>query len=65
MSINIIEAAKTNYSQSGIYPYIVQIGTGGTGGYLVQHVAQMLGISKVDASYIIVDPDVIEEKVRP
>lgn len=62
MTINILEAGKTNWSQTAIYPYIVQVGTGGTGGYLVQHIAQMLGISKVDASYVIVDPDIIEEK---
>lgn len=60
--INIIEKGKTNWTHEHIYPYIVQIGTGGTGGYLVQHIAQMLGTSKTPASYMIVDPDVIEEK---
>jgi len=63
MSINLLELTTDNYSTpKAIYPYIIQVGTGGTGGYLVQHIAQMLGISKHNASYTIVDPDVIENK---
>jgi len=46
----------------GVYPYIVQIGTGGTGGYIVQHLAQMLGTSGVPHTYILADFDHIEEK---
>ncbi|TBV85444.1 ThiF family adenylyltransferase [Lysinibacillus sp. OL1] len=45
-----------------IYPYIVQIGTGGTGGYIVQHLAQMLGTLDCPHSYVLVDPDTIESK---
>ncbi|WP_211656224.1 ThiF family adenylyltransferase [Planococcus alpniumensis] len=61
--INLLDSAKTDYStKKGIYPFIVQIGTGGTGGYLVQHIAQLLGTSKRAATYVIADPDVIEEK---
>ena len=61
--VNILQAAKDNwYDYEAFYPYIVQIGTGGTGGYLVQHIAQLLGTSKKPASYVIADPDVIEEK---
>ncbi|MDX1806663.1 MAG: ThiF family adenylyltransferase [Paenisporosarcina sp.] len=63
MTIDILTTAKDNYKHAtNIYPFIVQIGTGGTGGYLVQHLAQLLGTSKQAASYVIVDPDVIEEK---
>ena len=60
--INIIEQGRTDSFQEYLYPYIIQIGTGGTGGYLVQHIAQILGTSNTPASYMIVDPDVIEEK---
>ena len=45
-----------------IYPYIVQIGTGGTGGYIVQHLAQMLETLDCPHSYVLVDPDTIESK---
>lgn len=62
-SVNILTAGQREwYSYKGIYPFIVQVGVGGTGGYLVQHIAQLLGTSKVKASYVIADPDVIEEK---
>lgn len=62
-SINILKAAKDNwYDYQGIFPFIVQLGAGGTGGYTVQHIAQLLGTSKTNAAYVIVDPDVIEEK---
>lgn len=61
--IDLLSAAQTNFiKDESIYPFIVQIGTGGTGGYLVQHIAQLLGTSKKPATYVIADPDVIEEK---
>ncbi|MDD1505527.1 ThiF family adenylyltransferase [Lysinibacillus sp. CNPSo 3705] len=56
---------KTDYinkEYKSIYPYIVQIGTGGTGGYIVQHLSQMLGTLNCPHSYVLVDPDVIENK---
>ncbi|MDE3841010.1 thiamine biosynthesis protein ThiF (plasmid) [Bacillus methanolicus] len=62
-SVNILTAAKDNwYDYKGIFPFIVQIGVGGTGGYLVQHIAQLLGTSRTKAAYVIADPDVIEIK---
>ena len=51
-----------NKKYKSIYPYIVQIGTGGTGGYIVQHLSQMLGTLSCPHSYVLVDPDVIENK---
>lgn len=61
--VDLLKAAQTDYSpRKSIYPFIVQIGTGGTGGYLVQHIAQLLGTSKSSATYVIADPDGIEEK---
>lgn len=54
--------SKYAYGRKYFYPYILQIGAGGTGGYLVQHIAQMLSTSKVEATYIIADPDTIENK---
>lgn len=61
--IDILKTSQTSYmAKKDIYPYIIQIGTGGTGGYLTQHISQLLGVSKRPASYTIVDPDVIEEK---
>ncbi|MFC0476748.1 hypothetical protein ACFFHF_16215 [Robertmurraya beringensis] len=63
MTINILQAAKQNwYDYKELFPFIVQIGTGGTGGYLVQHIAQLLGTSKQRAGYVIADPDVLEAK---
>lgn len=41
---------------------IVQVGCGGNGGYLVQHLAQMLSMMNVKARYILADPDIVEEK---
>lgn len=61
--IELLRASQTDYMpKKNIYPFIVQIGTGGTGGYLVQHIAQLLGTNKKSATYVIADPDVIEEK---
>ncbi|OUM93597.1 ThiF family adenylyltransferase [Parageobacillus thermoglucosidasius] len=63
MTVNVLKAAKDNfYDYLDIFPFIVQIGTGGTGAYVVQHVAQILGTSKKKAAYVIADPDIIEEK---
>lgn len=63
MTINILQAAKQNwYDYKELFPFFVQIGTGGTGAYLVQHIAQLLGTSKQKAGYVIADPDTIEPK---
>lgn len=62
-NVNILKAAKKDwYEYKSAFPFIVQIGTGGTGGYLVQHIAQLLGTSKRKVAYVIADPDVIEDK---
>ncbi|MEK5149167.1 MULTISPECIES: ThiF family adenylyltransferase [unclassified Psychrobacillus] len=62
-SINILKAAQTSFiPNKEIFPYIIQIGTGGTGGYLTQHISQLLGVSKKRGAYTVVDPDVIETK---
>lgn len=45
-----------------LIPFIVQIGTGGTGTYIVQHVAQMLSTLNKGHVYVIADPDKIERK---
>ncbi|MDO6657397.1 ThiF family adenylyltransferase [Anaerobacillus sp. 1_MG-2023] len=47
---------------SSLYPVIVQVGAGGTGGALVQQIAQLLSSTNVTGSYLIADPDVVEEK---
>lgn len=61
--VDILKSAKDNwYDYKNLYPFIVQVGVGGTGGYLAQHIAQLLGTSGKKASYVIADPDVIEEK---
>ncbi|WP_028393947.1 ThiF family adenylyltransferase [Bacillus cihuensis] len=63
MSISILKSAKDQwFDYNAVFPFIVQIGTGGTGAYVVQHIAQLLGTSKQKAAYVIADPDVIEEK---
>lgn len=62
-SIDILKVAKHDwYDYKEIFPFICQIGVGGTGGYLVQHIAQLLGTSNTKAAYVIADADVIEEK---
>ncbi|MCM3317951.1 thiamine biosynthesis protein ThiF [Rummeliibacillus stabekisii] len=64
--INILSAIqeKYQYRDKKPYYYFVQIGTGGTGGYIIQHLAQMFGTSSadIDFSYVIADFDHIEEK---
>lgn len=61
--INILKAAKDNwYDYNDIYPFVVQLGVGGNGTYLVQHIAQLLSTTKKKASYVIADPDVVEQK---
>jgi hypothetical protein len=45
-----------------LYPFIVQIGTGATGSYLVQHIAQMMRIFSTNGLYVVADPDLVEEK---
>lgn len=61
--VDLLKAIQTNYMPPRtLHPFIVQIGTGGTGGYLVQHIAQLLGTNKKASTYVIADPDVIEEK---
>jgi hypothetical protein len=61
--IKILEAGKRDwYDYKEIFSFIVTCGTGGTGGYLVQHIAQLLGTSKTKAAYVIADPDIIESK---
>ncbi|MFD5853583.1 thiamine biosynthesis protein ThiF [Cytobacillus pseudoceanisediminis] len=62
-SINLLEVAKHDWwDYKQLFPFIVQIGTGGTGGYTVHHIAQLLGTSQSPAAYVIADPDVIEQK---
>ncbi len=62
MSRKIIDLIQGKYSGQKVFPYIVQIGTGGTGGYVVQQVAQMLSIFNIPAKYVLADYDVVEEK---
>ncbi|MCM3358016.1 ThiF family adenylyltransferase [Psychrobacillus sp. MER TA 171] len=62
-SIKIKDKAKSNYTPyKGVFYNILQIGSGGTGGYLAQHISQLIGVSKSQAKYVIADPDIIEEK---
>lgn len=51
-----------NLHYRNFIPFIVQIGTGGTGGYVCQHLAQMLGTSGKEHYYVLVDPDRVEKK---
>lgn len=59
--INLFEI-DTFPKYNDIYPYIIQIGTGGTGGYVTQMIAQMMAIFNINGFYLISDPDIIEEK---
>lgn len=51
-----------NKETKKMFPYIVQLGCGANGGYLVQMVAQMLNIFNIKGFYLIVDPDIVESK---
>lgn len=62
-SVNLLKVTQTSWREYvDVFPYIVQIGTGGTGTYCVQHIAQILATSRKKAAYIIADPDIVEEK---
>ncbi|EST55746.1 thiazole biosynthesis protein ThiF [Brevibacillus panacihumi W25] len=45
-----------------IFFYIVQLGAGGNGGYILQQCAQMMNIFHAKGMYVVADPDVVEEK---
>ncbi|MBR8660664.1 ThiF family adenylyltransferase [Brevibacillus sp. NL20B1] len=45
-----------------IFYYIVQIGAGANGGYILQQCAQMMNIFKVQGFYLVADPDTVEQK---
>lgn len=49
-------------SSNRMFYHIVQVGTGATGGQLVQMIAQMLGTLDIQAKYVIADADIVEEK---
>lgn len=53
--IDIAEGTK-------IVPHIVLVGAGGNGGLILQHIAQMMSIFKLDGEIVIADPDVAELK---
>mgnify|MGYP001067375223 CR=1 FL=1 len=57
-----LEGHRTYPKKTEIFAHIVQVGTGATGGQLVQMVAQMLSTFNIGAKYIIADRDVVEEK---
>lgn len=61
MKTNLLENGKYR-KHNGIYPFIVQIGAGGTGSYIIQNLSQMIGTLEIPHSYIIADPDIIEAK---
>lgn len=63
----VIDFKKSNTSSYRsndltIYTHIVQIGTGATGGQLVQMVGQMLATLDIEGKYVIADKDIVEEK---
>lgn len=62
MTRKIINLREGKYREQHLFPYIVQIGTGGTGGYVAQQVAQMLSIFGIAAKYVLADYDVVEDK---
>jgi len=51
-----------SFEKKNIIPYMVQVGSGANGGYIIQQIAQMMNIFGVSGRYIIADPDVVEEK---
>jgi hypothetical protein len=55
--IQLLKGSKTR-----IFPYIVHIGAGANGGYILQQTAQMMNIFGVKGFYLVADPDRIESK---
>ncbi|TKI38694.1 ThiF family adenylyltransferase [Bacillus mycoides] len=45
-----------------LVPYIVIVGLGGNGGYILQHVAQMMSIFSLQGEVLCADSDIVEEK---
>jgi hypothetical protein len=45
-----------------VFYYIVQIGAGANGGYILQQCAQMMNIFGVQGFYLVADPDTVETK---
>lgn len=62
MVINFLKMNKYSTRRTRIFAHIVQVGTGGTGGQLVQQIAQMLSTFDIPAKYVIADSDIVEEK---
>ncbi|WP_121616769.1 ThiF family adenylyltransferase [Virgibacillus halodenitrificans] len=59
----IVDFLNNSFSRRGnVFPHIVQIGVGGTGGYLVQQISQMMSIFGIQGKYVIADADIAEEK---
>lgn len=52
---------KLSGHQAEIHPYFIIVGTGGTGGYVAQQVAQLVSVYG-KGSIILADADVVEEK---
>lgn len=48
-----------------IVPHIVVVGTGANGSLILQNIAQMVSIFKLNGEIVAADPDVVESKVRP
>lgn len=57
VEINLFDELNKN-----LYFNIVQVGCGGNGGYLVQHLAQMMNVFNLRGEYLIADPDLVESK---
>ena len=64
MVIDFLKRGSKHYLKhnASIFVHIVQVGTGATGGQLVQKIAQMLGTMNVKGKYVIADSDIVEEK---
>lgn len=49
-------------SNNRLFLHVVQVGTGATGGQLVQMIAQMLSTMSVSGKFVIADADIVETK---
>ncbi|MBF8119051.1 acyltransferase [Bacillus cereus] len=51
--------------RTNVYYRFFILGCGGTGGYVAQHIAQMRKMMSPSSSIFLIDPDIVEDKVRP
>jgi len=58
----VIDFRNQTGIEQEVFPHILQVGTGGTGTYVTQQIAQLLSLMPHVGKYILADPDIVETK---